>query len=216
MCNARPPSPLQNRVLPTGEVVAHPARGQFTGNRGILPLENGRLGTARWKHQHWIICTLAHPRGRYHGPMPARGWTPLFFLDDPVGLAAGHRPCAYCRPAAYAAFKAAWAEAHGPMGHAEIDRRLHRARVTRTRQQIRHDARAEALPDGVMILVQDTPALLWDGQLYPYRPEGYAAPLPRPKGQVTVLTPSPTVATLAAGFRPDIPCFPCKSGNNAT
>ena len=28
--------PLQNRVTPWGEIVADPARGLFTGNRGIL------------------------------------------------------------------------------------------------------------------------------------------------------------------------------------
>ena len=27
---------LQNRVLPDGRIVAHPARGTLTGNRGIL------------------------------------------------------------------------------------------------------------------------------------------------------------------------------------
>jgi len=35
-------TPLQNRVLPTGEITAHPARGLFTGNRGILELTDGR------------------------------------------------------------------------------------------------------------------------------------------------------------------------------
>ena len=73
------PSPLQNRLLPTGEIVSAPFRGCFTGNRGILTFDqHGYLGTARWKHQHWIICDLSHPRGRYHGPQPERGWTPLF------------------------------------------------------------------------------------------------------------------------------------------
>ena len=83
------PSPLQNRVFPTGEIVADPARGMFTGNRGILPFTDGRLGTSRWKHQHWIICTLTHPKGRYHGPMPARGWTPLFLSASAVVMSLG-------------------------------------------------------------------------------------------------------------------------------
>ena len=194
---------LQNRVLPTGEIIAHPARGLFTGNRGILELTDGCLGTSRWKHKHWIICTLTHPRGRYHGPLPARGWTPLFFLDEAVGLAAGHRPCAYCRPQAYAAYKSAWADATGEAaGHLEIDKVLHTARVTRTRQQITHEARTEALPDGTMILHESTPALLWGDSCLPYAPEGYGPAHPRPTGKVTVLTPAPSVAVLAAGFRP--------------
>ena len=28
--------PLQNRVTPAGEIIATPARGLFTGNRGII------------------------------------------------------------------------------------------------------------------------------------------------------------------------------------
>ncbi|WP_432447867.1 hypothetical protein [Aliiroseovarius marinus] len=201
MCTPRP-SPLQNRVLPTGEVVADPARGMFTGNRGNLPFTDGRLGTSRWRHQHWIICDLKHPKGRYHGPMPARAWTPLFFLDEAVGLAAGHRPCAYCRPDAYADFKTAWAKAHGAMGHKDMDHQLHRARVTRSRQHIRHSAQADDLPDGCFILHDSTPCLLVGDKSLPYAPTGYGTPLPRPTGKVTVLTPAPTVATLRAGFRP--------------
>ena len=197
--------PLQNRVLPTGEITAHPARGLFTGNRGILELQGGRLGTSRWKHKHWIICTLTHPRGRYHGPLPARGWTPLFFLDEAVGLAAGHRPCAYCRPQAYTAYKAAWAKATGETaGHFEMDKALHAARVTRSRQQITHEAPAGGLPNGSMILHRGTPALLWQNSCYHYTPEGYGPAEPRPTGPVTVLTPPPSLAVLAAGFRPEL------------
>lgn len=202
-------TPLQNRVLPTGEITAHPARGLFTGNRGILELTDGRLGTSRWKHKHWIICRLSHPRGRYHGPLPARGWTPLFFLDEAVGLAAGHRPCAYCRPKAYAAFKTAWAKATGEaagqtIGHLEMDKTLHVARVTRTRQQITHAAPAETLPDGSMILHRGDPALIRRGKCHPFTPEGYGPPTPSPSGSVTVLTPAPSVAVLRAGFRPEL------------
>ena len=36
-------------------------------------------------------------------------YTRLFFLDEPTTLAAGHRPCAYCRRSAYLAFRDAWA-----------------------------------------------------------------------------------------------------------
>ena len=28
--------PLQNRVTPTGDIIATPQRGMFTGNRGII------------------------------------------------------------------------------------------------------------------------------------------------------------------------------------
>ena len=198
--------PLQNRVLPTGEIVGEPFRGTFTGNRGILTFDNlGCLGISRWKHQHWIICDLTHPRGRYHGPQPARGWTPLFFSDEAVGLAAGHRPCAYCRRAAFEAWRAAWEKAFGPWpGHKEVDRALHAARVTRKRMQIRFEMVTPALPDGAFILWQDKPHLVMSDQIYPWDNGRYGPPIARPNKAVTVLTPEPTIAVLAAGFYPEI------------
>ena len=197
--------PLQNRVLPTGDIVADPARGLFTGNRGILPFDaDGRMGARRWTHPHWIICTLTHPRGRYHGPRPAGRWTPLFFLDEAVALAAGHRPCAYCRPRAYAAFKSAWATAHGPANHEQIDRSLHAARVTRARAQIRYQADASTLPCGTFILHDAKPALIKNDGIHYYRPEGYVPNRMHTDGIVTVLTPRPAVAVLAAGYRPQL------------
>ena len=54
---------LQNRVLPTAEIVADPARGLFMGNRGILHDDARRLGRARWKHPHWVTCRLDY-KGR--------------------------------------------------------------------------------------------------------------------------------------------------------
>ena len=193
---------LQNRVLPTGEIVADPARGLFTGNRGALTLDNGRLGTSRWKHQHWIICDLHHPRGTYRGPTPDHGWMPLFFLDEASALSAGHRPCAYCRPQAYASFKSAWTKAHGAMSHTEIDRKLHGDRVTSARAQIHHQSDCALLPNGTFLLHQDAPHLLWDTHLLRFTPGGYTAHTPRPTGPVTVLTPAATVAALTAGYIP--------------
>lgn len=193
--------PLQNRVLLTGEIVADPARGGWTGNRGRLRLDAaGRLGTARWAHTHWLVCTLTHPRGTYHGPRPARGWTPVFFHDEAVALAAGHRPCAYCRPAAYAAWAAGWATAFGRAGHDAMDRALHAARVTRARAQVRHVAAAEALPDGVFVLLEGVAHLLHRGAALPFAAGGYGAARACPRGPVTVLTPAPSIAVLAAGY----------------
>lgn len=195
--------PLQNRVLPTGEIVSDPARGTFTGNRGIIHRPDGTLGTSRWSHNHWIICTLTHPRGTYHGPMPARGWSALFFLDEAVALAAGHRPCHYCRRDAYLAYRDAWAAAVGTTpDHKALDRGLHMARVTRKREQVRHEADMRDLPDGTFVLHQGRPCLVLDAQLFPYERSHYGPPIPRPTGAVTVLTPAPSVDVLRNGFRP--------------
>src|SRR5579871_6600783 len=81
---------LPNRVTPLGEVFAIPARGLFTGNRGI-------------------IC-LCDYKGWRRTPMAGRSWTELFFLDEATALAAGHRPCFLCRREAAEGFRAAWAK----------------------------------------------------------------------------------------------------------
>lgn len=194
-------NPLQNRVLPTGDITAHPARGTLTGNRGILHRPDGTLGQSRWKHPHWVCCELDH-KGRYHGPMPANGWTALFFLDEAVALAAGHRPCHACRRSDALRFRAAWETAHGPVRYtAEIDSVLHPERVTRSRQQVRHTANAENLPAGTFILT-DAPHLLTATAALRFSPAGYVGSTPRPTGAVTVLTPAPITAVLANGYVP--------------
>ncbi len=192
----------QNRVLPTGEIVAIAERGTLTGNRGCLHDSDAQLGAARWRHPHWISCALDYKGIRRRVMAPNR-WTELFFLDEAVALAAGHRPCALCRRADWLAFRAAWAVAFGALAAApDIDRQLHAARVeSRSRRQRRHEAEAQGLPEGTFLWA-DGPALLTETGLLPYRPGGYGPALPRPKGRVTVLTPRPLVAVLAAGYRP--------------
>ena len=89
--------PLQNRVTPTGEIIATPHRGLFTGNRGIIhdPATKTLL-KKRWSCPAWLICVTEF-RGRRRKVMGGRSWTELFFLDEATAFAAGHRPCFYCR-----------------------------------------------------------------------------------------------------------------------
>lgn len=194
-------SPRRNRVTPEGELVADPARGLLMGNRGILHDAEGRLGVARWRHKHWICCVTAF-KGRRRPLMAPGAWTELFFLDEAVALAAGHRPCAECRRADFLDFRAAWAAAGLPGRRAgEIDAALHPARVTRARVQVTHRAEAAGLPDGSFIGWQGAAHLVRGGAVRRYSPAGYGPPLPRPVGLVTVLTPAPVVDVLAAGYR---------------
>ncbi len=142
----------QNRVMPDASIVAVPARGTLTGNRGILHDEDGRLGIARWRHCHWISCELDYKGWRRRVMSPGT-WTELFFLDEAVALAAGHRPCALCRRADYTRFVTAWTAATGQRATAaDMDRQLHAARVDRTtRLQVTHEANIATLPDGCFI-----------------------------------------------------------------
>ena len=197
--------PLQNRVLPTSEITAIPARGTLTGNRGIIHLDDKTLGTSRWSHHAWICCTLDW-QGRKRPVMTGRNWTELFFLDEATAFAAGHRPCGYCRRAAYAAFVAAWTKTTGTRPSAKaMDKILHPARVTRDRRQVRYHAVLKDLPDGAMILHNNAPALLDQGHIHPYTPDGYSAPIvANPETPVIVLTPKPTISVLHAGYKPQI------------
>jgi hypothetical protein len=174
------------------------------GNRGCL---HDAAGVIRRKHQGklWITCTLREKPGRGAVPQTTPGrYTPLFFHDEAVACAAGHRPCAECRRDVYNDFRAAWARAFGAKTNAaEMDPILHTARFDPiTRQPKRHQAEAASLPAGCFILWNGTPHLLRDAELWPYAPTGYGPALPHPTGQVTVLTPSPLVQVMAAGWHP--------------
>src|SRR5438132_5010069 len=123
--------PLQNRVTPTGDIISTPHRGMFTGNRGIIhdPATKTLL-RRRWASRAWLTCVCEF-RGRRREVMGGRSWTELFFLDEATALAAGHRPCFYCRRADAEAFVAAWERGNDVSGMraAEIDAVLHRERL---------------------------------------------------------------------------------------
>src|SRR5580704_9543488 len=92
----------QNRVTPLGEVGAFPLPGAFTGNRGRL--HEGREIVRFHGGDLWIICALSF-RNRWHEQWLPRRFTWLFFHDEAVALAAGHRPCGECRHASYVAYR---------------------------------------------------------------------------------------------------------------
>jgi hypothetical protein len=213
---------LQNRVTPTGDIIADPARGLFIGNRGILHDEDRRLGRARWRHKHWIVCVLEFG-GRRRRVMAPRRYTELFFLDEAVALAAGHRPCAECRRARFHAFLTAWANGAGHAGAmpkaAELDDILHAARVDpRRRRKVTWQARLADLPDGTFICVGDgdnMPRLVLGDALPGWTPAGYRDAVKRTGAPVvTVLTPRPTVSALAGGYMPALhPSATGRTGN---
>src|SRR3954463_5916793 len=146
--------PLQNRVTPFGEIIATPARGMFTGNRGIIHDPDTRtLLNKRWSLKCWLICRLRY-KDYHRQPMARRSWTELFFLDEATALAAGHRPCFFCNRDKAEGFRAAWAKGQGgPTPRApEMDAVLHRERLQRRAKHI-HPliGSARKLPDGTMV-----------------------------------------------------------------
>ena len=198
----------QNRVTPFGEIIATPARGTMMGNRGILHDENKTLGRRRWAHNNWVNCVLSF-RDRRRAIMAPGRYTELFFLDEAVALAAGHRPCGECRRERYRAYMDLWAATCADLGSAnpkDVDRALHRARVDpKTRTQRRCDAALDSLPNGAFIALGETAYLIRGDSLLPYDPHGYGPATARPRGgTVTVLTPEPSIRILAAGYRPAI------------
>jgi len=197
--------PLQNRVTPSGEIVADPSRGLLMGNRGCLHGQGRTLGVSRWRSKLWICCLLDY-QGVQRDPMPPGRWTALFFLDEATALAAGHRPCGYCRRGDFLAFAEAWRAARclprRPWA-AEMDTALHRERTDRSRRKLSYLARVHELPDGVMIRDGGGPGLLIADRVRPWSFGGYGAPAPAdPGGRVEVLTPPSIVAAITAGYRP--------------
>ena len=197
--------PLQNRVTPSGQIVADPSRGLMMGNRGCLHGQGRTLGASRWRSKLWICCLLDF-KDVQRDPMPPGRWTALFFLDEATALAAGHRPCGYCRRGDYLDFAEAWRAARhlpGRPGAAEMDTALHRERTDRSRRKLSYLAPAAELPDGVMIRAGGEPGLLIGGRVRPWSFQGYGAPAPAdPADRVEVLTPPSIVAAIAAGYRP--------------
>jgi hypothetical protein len=205
LTNSRP-SPLQNRVTPDGRIEAVPARGLFTGNRGVLHRPDKRLNPALWRHKNWIICALQF-KGRHRQLMTPNRWTELFFLDEAVALAAGHRPCAECRRQAYNAWMDAMSAGAGvPRPSApDVDKRLHAERaIPGARAMQTHQAKLQDLPDGAFILEpgSGTPALVLGDNLLPWTHTGYRKPVHRGVGTVTTLTPPTSLAALRGGYAP--------------
>lgn len=196
--------PLQNRVTPFGEIVALSQRGLFTGNRGIIHDPRTRtLLSRRWTTKAWIVCVLDY-KDTCREVMSRRSWTELFFLDEATALAAGHRPCFFCRRQAAEAFRRAWTTGNGgdrPLAPA-MDEMLHRERLDDRRKQLHAlPTLIDRLPDGTMVAVAKASYLIMDGQALEWTETGYRKSAMALSG-AQLLTPPSTVRALAAGYRP--------------
>ncbi len=187
-------------MSPTGDIVAAPQRGSSSAT--------GAASTG---------ATTSSARGRCGGGSPARSrykdwrapmwepgrWTPLFFWDEAVALAAGHRPCALCRHDDFVRWTDAWevgprrAAAGRPDGQAPARRTGRRAGQAHAHPVVGRACRSGPSPSSTAhpALVLERPRSCRGRR----PPIAYGRPRPRPaQGTATVLTPPATVAVLAA------------------
>jgi hypothetical protein len=196
--------PLQNRVTPTGDIIATPEHGLFVGNRGIIHDPATRtLLNKRWSTPAWLTCVLDF-RGRRREVMTRRSWTELFFLDEATAFAAGHRPCFYCRRDDANRFRTAWEEGNGKpeLLAPEIDAVLHHERLDGRRKRLHALPMPLArLPDGAMVQAGADNFLIAQGRALRWSSGGYsevAGALHEPM----LLTPPSTLRAFMSGYRP--------------
>lgn len=194
-------SPARNRVTPLGDIVAIPLRGAWTGNRGIL--HSGRRIVRYHASDLWITCALRF-RGRWREQWLPHRFTWLYFHDEAVSFAAGHRPCAECRRDAYRRYQAAWAAGLDvdPPSAKEMNHRLHGERIVRgTHRRRVHAMPWSDLPDGTFVRLESAPAVVVGEDVVEWTVEGYRTRRSRPvRGAAEVITPPSTVSAFRAGY----------------
>jgi hypothetical protein len=196
-------SPLQNRVTPLGDIIVTPHRGMFTGNRGIIHDPATKTLRRRWASQAWLTCVCEF-RGRRREVMGGRSWTELFFLDEATALAAGHRPCFFCRREDANRFRSAWEEGNGVRRvlARDIDAVLHRERLSGGKKRLHGRTMSlEELPDGAMLQEGTESFLIAQGRALLWSPAGYRK-APSAIENAMLLTPPSTLRALGAGYRP--------------
>jgi hypothetical protein len=191
---------LQNRVTPFGEIVATPARGTLMGNRGgKFHRDDKTLGKRRWSSRHWIACELSYKD--HHYEMMGKSWTALFFFDEVTALAAGHRPCFYCRrrQAKHFLFLA-----DPNMSAPMADDILHnQRRASRKADAPLPVVKVADLPDGAMIAREREAYAVRGKHLLRWSFDGYTEALPRASmRQAELLTPPLFVTILRHGYCP--------------
>src|SRR5258708_16864342 len=195
--------PLQNRVTPTGDIIATPYRGMFTGNRGIMQDPEKKRLRRRYASRAWLTCVCEF-RGWRREVMGGRSWTELFFLDEATALAAGHRPCFFCRRDDARKFRAAWEAGNGATNilARDIDAALHRERLDGGKKRLHAlPVPLEELPDGAMVQEGNESYLIVQGRALKWSPAGYRE-APNTLRGAMLLTPPSTLRALSAGYRP--------------
>jgi hypothetical protein len=196
------------RVDPWGQLHERRQIGKLMGNRGKLDLTRP-ADRQLWDHQRWISCDPDYrPPGHPEGEriVFTLGYTRVFFFDEPTALAAGHRPCHFCRREAFRAFHRLWVQANLP-GTAQatvriqtIDKALHAERTDRRGRKPTWAARANNLPAGTLYEHERKAYVAAPGGARRWTWEGYGPLEDHPSLTVAVLTPPSIVTILRAGY----------------
>jgi hypothetical protein len=136
--------------------------------------------------------------------MGTRSWTELFFLDEATALAAGHRPCFFCRRDDANRFRAAWEQGNGTsnLRAGDIDAELHRERLDHGQKRLHAlPAPWTELPDGAMVQARGESYLIVQGRALLWSAAGYVEALDS-IDEAMLLTPPSTLRALRAGYRP--------------
>jgi hypothetical protein len=191
--------PRRNRVTPEGDIVAVPLRGAWTGNRGCL--HRGYEIVRPWASHHGLVCALEF-KGWHQTQWQPNRLTWLFFHDEAVAFAAGHRPCALCRRASYNGYRDVLSDSGKKLGFDDLDRRLHGERLRpKSRERRLHDTEWPQLPDGTFVLEDRRPAVVSGRELVAWDLSGYGERRRRPaRGTAQLITPPTTLRVLQAGY----------------
>lgn len=190
--------PERNRVTPYGQVVATPLRGAWLGNRGCI--HRDREIVRQWATRRWITCALSY-KGWVAPKWTPNRWTALFFYDEALALAAGHRPCALCRRDDYKRYL----QAAQMAGADAADERLHAERLNGREKRL-HRFPWRDLPQGAYVDIDGTPhVVLVDGLRKWNQITGYDTTIARPlRGDAHVITPTLSVEAIVRGYEPQI------------
>jgi hypothetical protein len=188
----------RNRVDPYGDIVLSGLRCSWLGNRGCI--HRGRDVVRPWNGKRWITCALEFKGWVAPKWVPGR-WTALFFYDEALAFAAGHRPCALCRRADYRRYQIA----AGIVGADPTDAQLHAERLDGRRKRT-HPLAWRELPAGAFVDLEGAAHVVLADSIVPWSAaRGYASPIARPaNGVARVLTPPLSVRAIAAGYAPQV------------
>ena len=193
--------PLQNRVSPSGELLATSARGTLMGNRGgKFHRDDRTLGARHWASRQWICCVLQFKRRRRN--VWGRYYTELFFLDEVTAFAAGHRPCFECRRKDAERFAQLFSGKTKRASAPAMDDALHAERLNGKAKRT-HRRKLDALPDGAMIAFEGDAFAVRGERLLRWTPAGYSGTKRRSHDiDVDVLTPPSILSVLERGYVP--------------